>query len=246
MAMRIYIVGTDTEVGKTAVTDALLRAATARGVRAVPFKPAQSGPAGSGSDIARLLRAAGLDRGQGGLACPHHYDLPIAPGMAEDPTPFLDPRQSRMADDRPPAPLQLATEALDAWERRHRADLTFIEGAGGLQVPMPGGWWQPRWIYALAPYSLVVGREGLGTINHTLQTLVGLRHLGRTPLGFILSQSDATRDPSASSNAKVIAAASSVPHLGTLPYFSGSHPAPAPDLFDALMARLPKLANAAN
>ncbi|MEM6990603.1 MAG: dethiobiotin synthase [Myxococcota bacterium] len=244
--MRIYIVGTDTSVGKTAVTAALLRAAAARGLRAVPFKPAQTGPAGSGSDIARLLRASGLATGQGGLACPHHYDAPVAPGMAEDPTPFLDPRQTRMGDDRPPAPLRAAISALDAWERRHRAELSLIEGAGGLQVPMPGGWWQPRWIYALASYAVVVGREGLGTINHTMQTIVGLRHLGRTPLGFLLSQTDASRDPSADSNAAVIAAASGVPHLGTLPHYSGSHAAPAPDLLDALLARLPKLASAAN
>ncbi len=246
MVLRIFVVGTDTDVGKTAVSAALLRAACARGVKAVPFKPAQTGPAGPGSDIARLLRAADLDRGQGGLACPHHYDAPIAPGMAEDPAPFLDPRQLRMADDRPPPPLRAALAALEAWERRHRAELSIIEGAGGLQVPMPGGWWQPRWIFALAPYCVVVGREGLGTINHTLQTIVGLRHLGRTPLGFILSQTSVERDPSADDNGTVIAAASGIPHLGTLPHFVGADPPPATEILEALLARLPKLTSNAN
>lgn len=246
MATRIYVVGTDTEVGKTAVCAAILGAAHDRGLRAVPFKPAASGDSGSGSDIARLLRAASLDLGQGGLACPHHYLEPIAPGIAEDPRPFLDPRQARTGDDRPPAPLRDALSALEAWERRHRADLTIVEGAGGLQVPMPGGWWQPRWVYALAPYSIVVGREGLGTINHTLQTIVGLRHLGRTPLGFVLSQTAAERDPSADQNAAIIAAASSVPHLGTLKFFRGRDPEPAPELLDAILRRLPKLADTGN
>lgn len=246
MATRIYIVGTDTNVGKTSVTEALLRAAAMRGLRAVPFKPAESGAAGSDSDIARLLRAAGLERGQGGLACPHHYALPVAPGIADDPSLFLDPRKARTDDDRPPPALRAALQSLESWERRHHAELTFIEGAGGLQVPMPGGWWQPRWIYALAPYTLVVGREGLGTINHTLQTIVGLRHLGRTPLGFILSRTDLTEDPSADTNAAVIAAASSVPHLGTLASYLTRQPPPAPELLDALLRRLPKLADAAN
>lgn len=237
--MRIYVVGTDTGVGKTAVSAGLLQAASDRDLRAVPFKPAQTGPAGSGSDIARLLRAANLDLGQGGLACPHHYLDEVAPGMAEDPTPFLDPRQVRTSNDRPPVPLQTALSALEAWERRHRAQLSIVEGAGGLQVPMPGGWWQPKWIYALAPYCVVVGREGLGTINHTLQTIFALRHLGRPPLGFILSRTDPSHDPSASTNAAVIEAASSVPHLGTLPHFSGRQPPATPEILDALLARLP-------
>ena len=244
MAMRIYVVGTGTAVGKTAVTDALLRAATARGVRAVPFKPAESGTPGSDSDIARLLRAAGLEAGQGGLACPHHYALPVAPGIADDASLFLDPRNAVHDDDRPPPHMRAALSSLDAWERRHHAALTLLECAGGLQVPMPGGWWQPRWIFALAPYAVVVGLDGLGTINHTLATIVGLRHLGRTPLGFFLSRVDPSPDPSTPTNAAVIEAASGIPHLGTLEHFVGRHPAPAPALLDALLRRLPKLAAA--
>jgi hypothetical protein len=46
-----------------------------------------------------------------------------------------------------------------------------IEGAGGLWVPMPGGSWLPAWISALRAEVVVVGRLGLGTINHCLLTI---------------------------------------------------------------------------
>lgn len=231
--MRIYLVGTDTAVGKTTVAVALLRAAALRSLRVIPFKPAQSG---GDDDIARLLRAAGLDPAEAEHACPHRFAEEIAPGLADDPAPFVQPRPT--PDDGSSPPLRVAQTALQSWERRHGPWLTLIEGAGGLHVPMPGGSWQPRWIDGLAPYTVVIGRESLGTINHTLTTIVGLRHLGRPPLGFILSQTSPVPDASAALNASVIATASGVPHLGTLAH--GASDRGASDLLDALLARLPR------
>ncbi|MEM9453010.1 MAG: dethiobiotin synthase [Myxococcota bacterium] len=230
MSTRIFIVGTDTEVGKTAVTAALLHTATQRGVRAIPFKPAQSGE-DTPSDIERLLAAAGLPNDSVDSACPLRYAPPLAPGLADDPTPF---RTGNPTPD--PTVLHDVSTALDHWEAQHDPALTLVEGAGGLHVPMPGATWQPAWITALCSRTLVVGRAGLGTINHTLATITGLRDLGRPPLGFVLSLTEPRADPSVPDNAMVIAAASGVPHLGTLPH--GSEPASTPDLLDALLARL--------
>jgi dethiobiotin synthetase len=279
--MRIFVVGTDTGVGKTAVTASLLRTARARGVKVVPFKPAQSG-GDRPSDAERLLSAAGLSIDALDEMCPLRFERPVAPGMADDPAAFLgeasEPSRAAIGSsaaapgmaDEPAAFLGEASEpsraviggraavigssaamigssaavigssvsALDAWEARHQPALTLVEGAGGLHVPMPGGTWQPAWIVALAPWTLVVGRAGLGTINHCLATIAGLRAIGRPPLGFVLSQTHAEADPSVGDNAAVIARASGVPHLGTLPY--GPEPALAPALLDALLARLPR------
>jgi len=233
MSTRVFVVGTDTEVGKTSVCCALLGAATMRGLRLRPFKPAQSGPPGPDSDVARLLAAAGLPADQGEQACPHQYPEPIAPGIAESIAPFL---QAPASSTTPCPALGVAATSLDKWESATDAAITLIEGAGGLHVPMPGGSWQPQWIQALSRQTVVVGREGLGTINHTLCTINGLRDLGRPPLGFILCQVTEARDASAAQNASIIAAASSVPHLGTLPYAASV--GPAPELLDALLARL--------
>lgn len=240
--MRVFVVGTDTGVGKTAVTAALLRTAHSRGLTLAPFKPAQSG-GDRPSDAERLLLAAGLPLEALPAACPLRYEQPLAPGLAEDPAPFLaaahDPDGvARTSMPEQPSAIARSTAALEAWEARLRPSLTLVEGAGGLYVPMPGGTWQPAWIVALAPWTIVVGRAGLGTINHCLSTIAGLRTLGRPPLGFLLSQTTPTPDLSVANNAAVIASASGVPHLGTLPY--GPEPALAPALLDALLARLPR------
>ena len=232
MSTRIFIVGTDTGVGKTAVTAALLRTTRARGLKVVPFKPAQSGGEHP-SDAERLLLAAGLPLSELDSVCPLRLELPLAPGLAEDPSPFLAGSSGAAS---PPEVIVRSTLALAAWEARHRPDLTLVEGAGGLHVPMPGGTWQPAWITALAPWTLVVGRAGLGTINHCLSTIAGLRALGRPPLGFVLSQIDREPDPSTLYNAAVIANASGLPCLGTLPH--APEPALVPELLDALLARL--------
>lgn len=244
--MRIFVVGTDTGVGKTAVTAALLHTAAARGMKMLPFKPAQSGD-DRPSDAERLLAAAGLPLDALPEACPLRYALPVAPGMAEDPAPFLvaasDASRAWFASPTPQtasegrATIARCAAALAAWEARHQPGLTLVEGAGGLYVPMPGGTWQPAWIVALASSTLVVGRTGLGTINHCLSTIAGLRALGRPPLGFVLSQThEQGADRSVADNAAVIANASGAPYLGTLPH--GPEPALAPALLDALLARL--------
>lgn len=233
MPTRIFIVGTDTAVGKTAVTAALLRTARDHGPRIVPFKPAQSGP-DRPSDAERLLSAAGLPLDALPAACPLRYAPPLAPGLADDPAPFLGSAAATTGA------LAHTAAALDAWESTHQPAITLIEGAGGLHVPMPGGTWQPSWITALAPWTLVVGRAGLGTINHCIATILGLRAIGRPPLGFVLSQASPASDPSARDNPAVVAGATGAPWLGTLPY--GPEPAHAPDLLDALLARLARLA----
>ena len=211
---RIFLVGTDTNAGKTTIACALLRAARCRRVRAVPFKPAASGDDGPGSDLNRLLRAAALPDDAGSLVNPLRYASPIAPGLAEDSTPFLkgrphpDPDQART----------ICLAALTRLESRLDPELTFIEGAGGLRVPMPGGTWLDAWISAFEARVLIVARAGLGTINHTLLTIEALRTRGHEPLGFVSSQLRASADSSRSANVAVIEREAGLACLGQLPH----------------------------
>ncbi len=239
MSQRVFFVGTDTAVGKTAVVAALLRSARDRGVVAVPFKPAQSGD-DQPSDVERLLAAAGLPASLQDRACPLRFAAPLAPGLAEDRSAFIGSTASRAgsrggAEDASVVPPRVV-ERLEAWERQHTPALTLIEGAGGLHVPMPGGGWQPAWIVALAPWTVVVGRAGLGTINHCLATIEGLRAIGRPALGFVLSRAQPQADLSEADNPAVIEAASGIPYLGTLAH--GPEPALEPRLLEALLERL--------
>lgn len=233
MPRRIFIVGTDTEVGKTRVAAALLRRARAAGLGVLPFKPAASG----GDDPEQLLAAADLAPELLARIAPLRYDPPLAPGIAEDRRPFVDP--PRGADglaalaDRGAAQIAAIAGELAALEAERRPDLTIIEGAGGWHVPMPGGTWLPAWVDALDAATVVVGRLGLGTINHTLLTVDALRRAGHPPLGFILSATVAAADPSTRDNPQIIARAGGLPLLGLL-----GHGAATIDLCAGAWARI--------
>lgn len=210
MTSRIFLVGTDTGCGKTTVAAALLRCARGHGIRAMPFKPAASG----GDDPEVLAHAAALPAAMLPRICPHRFAAPLAPGIADDPSRFAGP-SIRSGDA---APLEVALDALDALEAELRPELTIIEGAGGWWTPMPGGTWQPTWAKAMRATPVVVGRTGLGTINHTLLTIDAVRAAGLRPPGFFLSRVSPAADPSEVHNPGVIAAADDLPCLGVLPF----------------------------
>lgn len=216
MTDRIFFVGTSTAIGKTALVCALLHWSKHQRLKVVPFKPAQSGDFEEPTDIDRLLAAAGIPLDHSMSACPLSYPEPVAPGIAEDPAPFLRPPAANV--DPLPDALDLARTRLETWELAQEADVVFVEGAGGLHVPMPGGTWQPEWIRALADYVVVVASSGLGTINHTLLTLDALDDEGFDVLGVYFVDPDDDDDPSRADNPQVIATARGVRVLGTLPY----------------------------
>ncbi|PRQ03565.1 ATP-dependent dethiobiotin synthetase BioD 1 [Enhygromyxa salina] len=235
----MFLVGTDTNAGKTTVACALLRAAARAQLRAIPFKPAESGPAGPSSDRARLLASSILDRGELDELSPLRWSQPIAPGMADDPNPFVG-RGASVSDVE--AMLGRARWALARLEQRHEAQLSLIEGAGGLLVPMPGGSWLPDWIEGLRARPLIIARAGLGTINHTLLTVESLRVRELEPLGFIFTQLLPRDDASRSHNGTVIEQRSGVPCLGSLPYLGRPPSFPeddgwlAPDFWPRVLA----------
>ncbi len=216
MTDRIFFVGTNTGVGKTALVCSLLHWARAQELAVAPFKPAQSGDFETPTDIDRLLDAAAISRDHAMSACPLTYPDPVAPGIAEDPSPFLRPPAANV--DPLPDALELTRDRLESWELQREAELVFVEGAGGLHVPMPGGTWQPEWIRALADHVVVVASSGLGTINHTLLTLDALDDEGFDVLGVYFVDPDQTDDPSRPDNPQIIATARGANVLGHLPF----------------------------
>lgn len=225
MTRRLFLVGTDTSVGKTAVATALLRRARVEGLRVLPFKPASS----SGDDPERLLAAAALDPTLLDRIAPLRYEAPLAPGIAEDPRPFIgdletgEPPSTTSEHSAKNGDLLARTTAdLRTLEIDLHAELTIIEGAGGLHVPMPGATWLPQWIEAFAAPVVIVGRLGLGTINHTILTAEALDRSGHRAIGFVLSATDAEGDPSTVHNPLIIAHRSGLPCLGILGYGADS------------------------
>ena len=170
-----FIAGTDTEIGKTFVTCALLHAARAQGRVAVGMKPIAAGAdlvAGEliNEDAARLRAAGSFDPGLA-LLNPYCLKSPIAAaeeGVAIDPAPIL-----------------AAFAKLQA-----QAELVLVEGVGGFRVPLGNGYDTADLARDLAlPVILVVGMR-LGCINHALLTAEAIQARGLTLAGWVANQVD--------------------------------------------------------
>lgn len=199
----LFVTATDTGVGKTEVTCALLAGARARGLDAVGMKPAQSGAApGEPSDAERLLAACGgaepLD-----AICPYTFGPPLAPAVAAR----VEGREisfGRIVD---------AARALAA---RHEAVL--VEGAGGLLVPLTDRETYADLAAALGMPVLVVARAGLGTVNHVSLTVEALRHRALPLAGIVLNRTAPDDDPSVPYNAGEIARLTGMAPAAILPF----------------------------
>lgn len=156
----VVVTGTDTGVGKTIVTAAIAAAATAAGRSVAVVKPAQTGTAeGDEPDAATVARLA---------------EPVTVRTLASFPDPLAPLAAARVAGEDPLTAV-MAQLALRTIVEDH--DLTLIEGAGGLLVPMgEGGWTILDLAAALGATVVVVARPGLGTLNHTALTLQALEH----------------------------------------------------------------------
>jgi dethiobiotin synthetase len=206
----VFITGTDTGVGKTLVAAGLARCMRDRGIRPGVLKPAETGCVlREGRRIPRdgafLKYMAGVTEPIEEIV-PYRLAAPLAPQVAAD-------REGVHIRTRR---IQRAFLTLCA-----RYDCTLVEGAGGLLVPVTRTCLMADLIAELEIPVLLVGRIGLGTLNHTLLSLSYLeRH--RIPVaGIVLNDPDGRRDLSARSNPSTLEHWSSVPILGNIPYRRG-------------------------
>lgn len=157
----LFITGTDTEVGKTFVAAMIARDLVAAGHRVGVYKPVASGCRVEGGelisdDALALWRAAGCP-GALDEVCPQRFAEPLAPHLA-----------ARAAGQRlDPARLR---SGLAPW--LERSDIVLVEGAGGLMSPIGDDEYVADLAYDFGFPLIVVARNALGTINHTLQTLI--------------------------------------------------------------------------
>ena len=173
---RYFITGTDTGVGKTWVTCSLARLAVSRGQRVFAFKPIETGCSERdgrlvGEDQELLCDAAGGWQ-EGELRGVYRFRLPAAPHVA------AAAEGSRVED----APLAAAVS-----RGTKGADLVLIEGAGGWRVPIREDLDMGGYAKQLGAPVILVGRAGLGTINHCLLTAEAILRDGLELAAVVLS-----------------------------------------------------------
>lgn len=179
----IYVTGTDTGIGKSIVSAALLHALRARGLRAVGMKPVASGcertPGGWRNDDARLLQAASAPRPDYADVNPYALPQPLAPELAA-------------AD----AGVTLALPPILAAHARlaEQADAVVVEGVGGWEAPLSATLDQIDLVRALdLPVLLVVGLR-LGCINHARLSARAIAADGARLVGWVGNGIDPAMD----------------------------------------------------
>jgi dethiobiotin synthetase len=167
----LLVTGTDTGVGKTMVAAALITALRARGVRALGFKPVETGvTAGEEPDSALLARASGEQNDS------------VKPLLQ-----LSDPLAPAVAAER--AGVTLDTDEIEARIAHLRRDgyTVVVEGAGGVMVPFTWEYTALDLAQACGLDAVVVARAGLGTLNHVAMTVMILRSRGIPIRGVVLN-----------------------------------------------------------
>ncbi len=235
-AQGIFITGTDTGVGKTWVSAALLSVLRASGVDAVPMKPVQTGAIRRNGrwhspDLDFCLALTGLHPGrlEYALMAPCCFRKACSPHLAA----AVSGR--RLGFDR----IQTCLSALQV---RHA--FVVVEGAGGVCVPLCGRRTMLDLIVTLGLPVVVVARPGLGTINHTLLTLQGLRRARARVLGVVFNASAPGRPGLIErDNMRSIARLGAVRVLGCLPFMPAAPPRSVAQFSHTAAAALPPMAD---
>jgi dethiobiotin synthetase len=211
-----FVTGTDTEVGKTHTSAALLHALAAQGWRVAGLKPVAAGSElvdgrSVNTDVQALRAASNVPLTDAEVG-PCQLRTPCAPSVAARIDGVAIPR----------AALLQAAQAL-----AQRADLLVVEGVGGFRVPLGDGWDTADLAADLAlPVVLVVGLR-LGCLNHALLTAEAVRARGLRLAGWVANRIDpqmAWADDNLDLLTQELQRGFGAPRLGVLPWLPGASP----------------------
>jgi dethiobiotin synthetase len=221
MSQAYFLTGTDTEIGKTFITCALLHRARQLGLQAAGIKPVAAGTdaAGRNEDV-ESIRAASNVALPREIINPYCFSAAIAPHLAA--------AEANIAID-------FARILAACAAARQQSDLLIVEGAGGFRVPLgvdrtPGALPSGRDSADLAialglPVILVVGLR-LGCINHALLTAEAIAARGLTLAGWVANRIDPQMSR-VDDNIAALREWLGAPLLGSVPRIAGSDPAAA-------------------
>ncbi len=173
-----WVVGTDTDIGKTCITTLLMRQLQKQDVRVAPYKPVQTG------EVTEQGRSYYQDTAMYETYSLHKLDSAALNGYSfkEPASPhFAAQLEGRQIDQ------DLLLEQIASLQQTN--DIVICEGAGGIFVPLEADG-QATLFDVIEKSGLpvvVVAHTKLGTINHTLLTLEALAARGIEVLGLVFN-----------------------------------------------------------
>jgi dethiobiotin synthetase len=187
MSDDLFVTGTDTAVGKTLLS-ALLVAALNRKY----WKPIQTG-ACDGTDREAVMKWAEVGE-ERAYAEVYIFDPPVSPHKAAE--------EKGTAVD------------LSCIRRPASPDPLVIEGAGGVFVPVNDEAFMLDLMRRLGAPIVIAARTALGTINHTLLTVVAARNAGLDIRGVVMIGKEN------SDNRRAVERYGNVPVIGSIPWLN--------------------------
>ncbi len=217
----VFITGTDTGVGKTIVAGVLGLLLQKKGIDVGIMKPVQCG----GDDAEMLQQLLDIKDELADIR-PFQAKSALSPHVA-----FRRERIRFQPKD--------VLEKYHTLKQKH--DMTLVEGAGGLLVPIEEKYLMADLIRALDIEVIVVARLGLGTINHTLLTIRQAEEKGLRVKGIIFSESAPhPRGLPEKTNPPTISRIAHVPVLGIIPYLG---PEPLKDIKEQVVDKCRRVIN---
>ena len=220
MAKGFFITGTDTGVGKTIISAALIKAVHMLGLKACGMKPIETGCSKQKFKVKHsklnvqdgdltphdgtfLKKISGVNASLD-LITPVRFENPLAPLTASE-------IEGRTVD------LGMIKKAYQKLSLEY--DAMIVEGIGGLLVPIRKKYFVLDLASDLRLPVVVVARPGLGTINHTMLTVNCALKAGLTVAGIIINYVRPPEGtPAEVTNPDIIRQLSSVPLLGVFPF----------------------------
>lgn len=206
MIKKWFVTGTDTEVGKTVASCALLQAAARAGYRAVGYKPVASGSEMTPEGI-RNSDALALQRNSS-VELRYEQVNPLA---------FMEPTSPHIVSRDEGRPIEFATLSAGLEALTQRGNWLQVEGAGGWFTPLSDSTTFADWVVKeRLPVILVVGVK-LGCINHAMLTAQAVVSAGLKLAGWIANDVQ----PAGRRHEEYLATLKSVipaPMLGEIPW----------------------------
>ncbi|MCW8327223.1 dethiobiotin synthase [Photobacterium sp. SDRW27] len=209
MTNAFFVAGTDTEVGKTVASRAILHAAGSANIKMAGYKPVASGSAptdeGMRNSDALYIQDASVVELAYDEVNPYAFEAAVSPHLAAE-------QENRVID------FDVLTQGLD--HLKDKSDVVLVEGAGGWRVPVSRIDFLSSWVKReKLPVILVVGVK-LGCLSHAILTAEAIKNDGLEMVGWVANRIN----PATENYAEIIRMLEeNLPgqKLGEIPYMPG-------------------------